>query len=85
VIIAAVILLAFAIVAVTQCGSGYSTFCYVVNILTIVVSRTRHKTRVPRPEHSLVRPRKPGAVIDPFTPHDNGTTLTSSLDVCFIL
>ena len=36
VIIAAIILLAFAIVAVAHCSNGYNTMCLVVNILTIV-------------------------------------------------
>lgn len=36
VIIAAVILLAFAIVAISQCHNGYNTFCLVVNVITIV-------------------------------------------------
>lgn len=31
-----IILLAFAIVAVSQCSKGYNTLCLVVNILTIV-------------------------------------------------
>jgi len=36
VIVAAIILLAFAIVAVTQCSDSNNVFCLVVNILTIV-------------------------------------------------
>jgi uncharacterized membrane protein HdeD (DUF308 family) len=36
VIIAAIILLAFAIVAVSQCSGKYDAFCYVINIITIV-------------------------------------------------
>jgi hypothetical protein len=36
VIVAAIILLAFAIVAVTQCSRADNVFCLVVNILTIV-------------------------------------------------
>lgn len=36
VLLAAVVLLAFAIVAVAHCSSGYNTFCLVVNILTII-------------------------------------------------
>jgi len=36
VIIAAIVLLAFAIVAVSQCAGSYNAFCLVINIITIV-------------------------------------------------